>query len=106
MRDKYLPIGSVVILKEAKKRVMITGYCAVDNDNPEKVFDYSACLFPEGILSSSQLGLFNHEQIDKIIFLGLEDEEVTAFTSKIKEALGKQNNESEIMPKLSDIDLL
>ena len=24
--EKYLPIGSVVLMKEAKKRIMITGY--------------------------------------------------------------------------------
>jgi len=27
-REKYLPIGSVVLLKDAKKRVMITGFAA------------------------------------------------------------------------------
>ena len=27
--EKYLPIGTVVMLKGASKRVMVTGFCAI-----------------------------------------------------------------------------
>ena len=37
--EKYLPIGSVVMLKGGTKRVMITGFCTVPNEDKEKVYD-------------------------------------------------------------------
>ena len=39
MEEKYLPIGTVVLLKEATKRVMITGYASISPDTGDKVFD-------------------------------------------------------------------
>ena len=82
-REKYLPIGSVVLLKEAKKRVMVTGFVAQSNETGDKVFDYMGCLYPEGIISSEQNLLFNHDQIDKIFYLGYSDEEEKDFKIKL-----------------------
>ena len=77
--EKFLPIGTVVLLKEAMKRVMIVGFCAMQQDD-DTIWDYSGCLYPEGVLSSSEMLLFNHDQIDKIYHLGLaEDEEEIEF---------------------------
>ena len=84
MREKYLPIGSVVLLKGGKKRAMITGFCSVAQDNQDKIYDYSGCVYPEGYLSSNQVCLFDHDQIEKIFFLGFEDEEETIFKEKLK----------------------
>ena len=39
--EKYLPIGTVVLLKEGKKRVMITGFCIKPEEDKNKMFDYS-----------------------------------------------------------------
>ena len=43
-----LPIGSVVLLKEEKKKIMITGFASVSPDTGDKVYDYSGCVYPEG----------------------------------------------------------
>ncbi len=46
----YLPIGSVVTLKDGGRPLMITGRSqrnAADNT----LWDYSACLYPEGVPS-------------------------------------------------------
>lgn len=84
--EKYLPIGTVVMLKEAKKRIMVIGYLPVSNKDGEKViYDYAACLYPEGIISSDKTLLFNHDQIDKIYFIGNNDEETKKFLESIKE---------------------
>lgn len=91
MEEKFLPIGSVVMLKGGTKRVMVAGFCAIDDNNREKVWDYSGCLFPEGFLSSNQTCLFNHEQIEKIYYLGLVDEEEEEFKSKLKQLAGNSN---------------
>ena len=81
--NKYLPIGSVIILKGGKKRVMITGFCAVDNNNVSQVYDYSGCLYPEGVISSDNVLLFNHEQIEKIFHMGLVDDEEKQFKEEL-----------------------
>ena len=54
MNDKLLPIGSVVLLKEAKKRLMIIGYypTIISEEGNTTTYDYSGCLFPEGIIDS------------------------------------------------------
>lgn len=90
--EKYLPIGTVVILKNGKKRTMITGFCAISQDNPEKVYDYSGCIYPEGFISSNQTLLFDHNQIEKVFYMGLIDEEETNFKKKLKEIMIKNNN--------------
>lgn len=89
MQGKYLPVGTVCLLKNAKKKVMIVGFCATATEVGEKIFDYIGCLYPEGIISSNENLLFNHEQIDKIFHLGYSDEDDKAFKEKIKELLEK-----------------
>lgn len=87
IQDKFLPIGTVVLLKEGKKRMMITGFLAsIDNKN---TYDYSGCLYPEGFLSSDQVCLFNHEQIDKIYSLGYQDDESKEFMENLKKLENK-----------------
>ena len=90
--EKYLPIGTVVMLKGGKKRAMITGFCAIADNDKTKVFDYSGCLYPEGFISSNQTLLFNHEQIDKIFHLGLVDEEEKQFKVKLNQVIQQINN--------------
>lgn len=95
MREKYLPIGTVVLLKGGKKRAMITGFCSTSQEDQSKIYDYSGCVYPEGYLSSDQVCLFDHNQIEKIFFVGYEDEEEKTFKDKlaiIVENLNKQNN--------------
>ena len=96
IREKYLPIGSVVMLKGGKKRLMITGFCAIPEEEPNQIFDYSGCMYPEGFLSSSQTGLFNHEQIETVYSLGFSDDEEKQFQVRLKELVKQQlqNNSS------------
>ncbi len=89
--EKYLPIGTVVMLKGGKKRVMITGFCSISDNDKTKVFDYSGCLYPEGFLSSNQTLLFNHDQIDKVFYLGLSDDEEKEFKQKLNAMIQKVN---------------
>lgn len=88
IEQKYLPIGTVVMLKGGKKRAMITGFCAMEDKDKNTVWDYSGCMYPEGFLSSDQTCLFNHEQIEKIYHLGLsDDEEERKFKKKLNELI-------------------
>ena len=38
------------------------------------MFDYGACFYPEGMITSDQLFAFNHEQIERVCFLGYATE--------------------------------
>ncbi|ALC89275.1 hypothetical protein AM500_05350 [Bacillus sp. FJAT-18017] len=80
---KYLPIGSIVLLKGGTKRIMIYGRQQKEMQS-DKVWDYIACLYPEGNLSEDYMYLFNHDQIEKVFFIGFQDEEELEFA---KEAL-------------------
>jgi len=95
MREKYLPIGTVVLLKGGKKRAMITGFCSVAQENQEKIYDYSGCVYPEGYLSSNQVCLFDHDQIEKIFFVGYEDDEEKAFKEKLNSIVSSIENKPE-----------
>ena len=79
---KFLPIGSVVLLKESQKRIMIVGVKQKQLDS-DRIWDYSACLYPEGILNSDKLFLFDSEQIERLYFVGLQDGEGLAFLNKL-----------------------
>lgn len=96
---KYLPIGSVVLMKGATKRVMITGYSVTSPDSGEKVWDYIGCLYPEGMIAQDKNLLFDHDQIDKIFALGYTDDEQKKFVAALdkavslrEERIAKENN--------------
>ena len=98
IEDKYLPIGTVVMLKGGTKRVMITGFCSMEEKNNDKMYDYNGCMYPEGIISSDKTLLFNHDQIEKIYFKGFVDDEETKF----KEQLNNVIKQLKDVPKNSD----
>lgn len=79
---KFLPIGSVVLLKDSRKRIMIVGVKQKQADS-DKVWDYCACLYPEGILDPDKLFLFDAAQIERLYFIGLQDGEGLAFLDKL-----------------------
>ena len=80
--EKYLPLGSVVMLKGGTKRIMITGFCCLNND---KMFDYTGCLYPEGYISADRILLFNHDQIERIYVIGYSDDEEKQFKQTLKQ---------------------
>ena len=109
IKEKYLPIGTVVLLKGGKKELMIIGYCILPDgaegydkngkvDVSGKVFDYGACIYPEGMISSNQLYTFDHDQIEKICYRGYETDqqkEVSQALIKFREEYDKNNGNVE-----------
>ncbi len=78
----YLPIGSIVILKNGKKKIMIYGR-RQRRITDEHEYDYIACLYPEGNINEDYMYLFNHEDIDTVVYRGFSDAEEEAFVTKI-----------------------
>ncbi|MDQ0885072.1 hypothetical protein QFZ81_000160 [Paenibacillus sp. V4I9] len=76
--EAYLPLGSVVLLKNGNKRVMIYGR-KQQQITTNQVWDYTGCLYPEGNINEEYMYLFNHSQIEKIYFIGFQDEEELEF---------------------------
>lgn len=86
-----LPIGSVVLLNNANKRVMICGRIQTDVATGKK-YDYSACYYPEGLINSNEMFLFNNEDIKKLYFIGFQDAEELAFRNFVEEKLKSQED--------------
>ena len=100
--QRFLPIGTVVMLKGGSKRVMITGFCSMAAEDQNVMYDYAGCMYPEGFLSSDQTALFNHDQIEKVYHLGLVDDEEQKFKTNLNVLVAQmtgavQNNVSEVV---------
>lgn len=78
-----LPIGSIVRLDGAENCLMIIGYFAKTESNPEHVWDYVGTVYPGGILDTNQTYQFDKEQIVEIKYIGYEDEEQQEFIMKL-----------------------
>ena len=86
MEEKVLPIGTVVLLKGANKKLMIIGYdAAIETDKGKERADYISCRVPEGKVDKTTLRFFNKENIDKIIRMGYMDEEWNILKEKLSQ---------------------
>ena len=65
LNDKYLPIGTVVTLKNGSHRIMITGFTSMGSDSGI-VYDYVGCPYPEGFTSCGNMLYFYGKDIEKI----------------------------------------
>lgn len=90
MKD-LLPIGSVVTLKEGTKRLMVIGRLQ-QNVRTKKVYDYAGCLWPEGYMDKDSCYVFDHEDIDCLYYIGLQDIEEFNFRFELDEMRKKQAN--------------
>ena len=89
-----LPLGSVVLLKDATKRVMICGRMQTEQSTG-KEFEYSGCLYPEGILNSDELILFNNEDVERLYYVGMQDEEEFAFKQYLNDLIDEREKKTE-----------
>ena len=93
MKKEYLPIGSVVLLKNAKKRIMITGFYVKEGNESDKTYDYVGVMYPEGVIQSDKNLVFNVDQIEKVYFSGFSDIEEQKFKDKLYKLIAKEELE-------------
>lgn len=74
----YLPLGSVVMIGDSAKRVMICGR-RIASESEGTEYDYQGCLYPEGAVGNQNVLLFNRADISMIYFIGFQDIEELAF---------------------------
>ena len=79
--NKLLPIGSVVLLKDAKKKIVIMGNIQMKKTAQGDfcIYDYMGVPYPLGYVGSDAFLLFNHADIQEIIFTGYSDSERELF---------------------------
>lgn len=79
---ELLPIGSVVLLKEATKSLMIVG--TTQRDEEGNKYDYISVVFPEGYIDSETFFLFNHEDVVEVKFVGCINAESQTYTHLLR----------------------
>ena len=90
--SRVMPIGSVVLLKNAEKRLMIIGYQRKKAGEEDKIYDYCGCLYPEGYMSPESAAVFDHDQIDRVIAIGLQNQPQIEFAEKLRKVIASREN--------------
>ena len=98
MYKDMLTIGSVVMLKGGNKRIMIIGRIQT-KEGEDKIYDYSACYYPQGMVGSDSTFFFDRDAIEKVYFRGFEDDEEISFRTNVLDTLGKlEVKDGQIVP--------
>jgi len=89
-RDYILPIGTVVKLKKGEQELMVVGRAQLfNNAGTIGYFDYSAALYPQGVISNSEFLFFNDDDIEEVIFEGYRSELEIEFADAYEENISK-----------------
>ena len=95
MEKDLLPAGSVVLLKDSTKKLMIIGFFQIRPDRKEKVYDYCGCLYPEGYQDGDHLYLFDQDMIGKVYSVGYMDEEQFQYRQEQRKIAEKLRDKTE-----------
>lgn len=88
---EYLPVGSVVLLKGAVKKAVIIGIMQSMLDVEKNVteYDYIGVMYPEGLLTTETMFMFNHDSITDVVFRGYENQEREELIEKLEKNIEK-----------------
>lgn len=92
MKKGLLPIGTVVILEDGTKKVMITGYYS-KAEGENKIYQYNGCIFPEGFMENV-FCLFDQSQIVEVFYKGLENDEYENYVKDISSKLSNSSSQN------------
>ena len=82
MKNKLLPLGSIVTTGKDNTLIMIDGY-GMQNHNDGKLYDYSGVVYPLGI-NPNELKLFNKEDIRDLVFVGYQNKGFDMYSKAIE----------------------
>lgn len=91
-KRSWFPMGSVVILDQGNKALMIIGRAQLTKvDDSTVMYDYAAVPYPEGFLGGDKVFLFDEPQIREVLVEGphskMDDELIEALNKKLEEAI-------------------
>ncbi len=90
---KFLPIGSIVVLKGGIQKLMIVSRAVnVKTADGDKYFDYGGCIYPIGLIND-KVAYFKREDILKIIYEGYSDEDNELMVENINISMKENINE-------------
>lgn len=91
--NNVLPIGSVVMIKEGTKPVMIYGYLQQSAFAENELFDYIGVPYPEGNVNAAlQIG-FQATDIKEVLFEGYRSEEFEPWEKMLQTAVLRHESE-------------
>lgn len=76
--DDILPIGTVVKLEGNDQKYMITSHDYTLEETENMVWPYAACVYPGGNMNSEAAIVFKNEDIEEVLFKGLENIEAAS----------------------------
>ncbi len=84
--NELLPVGSVVLLENAIKKILIIGIMPIRHTEAENdvAYDYIGVPYPEGYIGQESAMLFNHDSIKQIAFTGYADKEREIFINAVQ----------------------
>ena len=89
LKSEILPVGSVVLLKNSTRKLMIMGLLQAKPEDMKRVYDYCGCVYPEGYMNPNNVYLFDEEQIERIYYRGFVNGEQEEFEKRVREILPK-----------------
>ena len=92
---KWLPIGSIVKLKNIKKAVMVYGRDQIQKKK-KKNFDYVSVPYPEGNITEEFNLFFNHNMIEEVLFEGFINDEEIMMQKKLNKKRKKPSDADEV----------
>ncbi len=89
---RWLPIGSVVNVRESAIKFMIIsrGLLIAQNEGEGAYYDYGGCAYPQGLINE-QIMYFNSEDITEVLFRGFENEYERRLQNNLSEWVEKLN---------------
>ena len=88
MYNDLLPIGSVVLLKEAEVKLMIIGRILSD-EKLEEIYDYCGVVYPIGVTGEADNYFFNRDAIAQVYHVGYIGDEEISFQQEVLADLGE-----------------
>ena len=87
MKQRLLPIGTIVKLYEKDRLMMICGYCPMNPERVGYVYDYSGFVYPEGYRDAKKIYVFDNTDIEETIAMGYQDKETLAYVSVLEKKI-------------------
>lgn len=97
MFENLLPVGSVVLLKNALKKSVIIGYKQVGSKDPGRIFDYSGIIYPVGNFGPQSQFLFDQDDIQDVIFVGYKNDEFNDMVAALEKKATEDASFAEAM---------
>lgn len=93
--NRVLPIGSVVLIENGTKPVMIFGYLQSALSDENEMVDYVGVPYPEGNINALMQFGFQMTDIREVLFEGYRTEEFKPYEEMLKIAEARHKEEEE-----------